>query len=127
MSGSAKNGYRYRLGVDIGGTFTDVVLLDLEERANYVGKVLTTPESPADAVIEGLKKILSEHGVSPSAIDSPIHGTTLVTNAIIERKGAKTALITTKGFRDSVEIGTERRYDLFDIFMEKPAPLAPRR
>ncbi len=126
MSGSAKNGYRYRLGVDIGGTFTDVVLLDLEERANYVGKVLTTPESPADAVIEGLKKILSEHGVSPSAIDSPIHGTTLVTNAIIERKGAKTALITTKGFRDSVEIGTERRYDLFDIFMEKPAPLAPR-
>ena len=123
---TSKNGYRYRLGVDIGGTFTDVVLLDLKEHVNYSGKVLTTPESPADAVIEGLRKIIQEHNVSPSAIDSPIHGTTLVTNAIIERKGAKTALITTKGFRDSIEIGTERRYDLFDIFMEKPEPLAPR-
>lgn len=126
MIDTMKNGYRYRLGVDIGGTFTDVVLLDLKEHVNYSGKVLTTPESPADAVIEGLRKIIQDHDVSPSAIDSPIHGTTLVTNAIIERKGAKTALITTKGFRDSIEIGTERRYDLFDIFMEKPEPLAPR-
>ncbi len=126
MNETTANGYRYRLGVDIGGTFTDVVLLDLEERKTYVGKVLTTPESPADAVIDGLRKILSEHGVPPDAIDSPIHGTTLVTNAIIERKGAKTALITSKGFRDAVEIGTEKRYDLFDIFMEKPEPLAPR-
>jgi len=120
------NGYRYRLGVDIGGTFTDVVLLDTEAQRTYVGKVLTTPDSPADAVIEGLRKILSEHKAPPEAIDNPIHGTTLVTNAIIERNGAKTALITTKGFRDAVEIGTEKRYDLFDLFMEKPEPLAPR-
>ncbi|MBI2880805.1 MAG: hydantoinase/oxoprolinase family protein [Candidatus Tectomicrobia bacterium] len=126
MSETAANGFRYRLGVDIGGTFTDVVLLDLPERKTYVGKVLTTPESPADAVIQGLRRILADHGVPPDAIDSPIHGTTLVTNAIIERKGAKTALLTTKGFRDSVEIGTEKRYDLFDIFLEKPEPLAPR-
>ncbi|MFQ5912648.1 MAG: hydantoinase/oxoprolinase family protein [Nitrospinota bacterium] len=126
MSPNAADDYRYRLGVDIGGTFTDVVLLDLEERKTYVGKVLTTPESPAEAVIEGLRKVLAEHGVPPGAIDHPIHGTTLVTNALIERKGAVTALITTKGFRDAVEIGTEKRYDLFDIFMEKPEPLAPR-
>ncbi|MFQ5692451.1 MAG: hydantoinase/oxoprolinase family protein [Nitrospinota bacterium] len=126
MSKTAENGTRYRLGVDIGGTFTDVVLLDLQDRKTFVGKVLTTPESPADAVIEGLRKILSDHGVPAESIDSPIHGTTLVTNAIIERKGAKTALLTTKGFRDAMEIGTEKRYDLFDIFMEKPEPLAPR-
>ncbi len=126
MNKAEPNGHRYRLGVDIGGTFTDVVLLDTEAQRTYVGKVLTTPDSPADAVIEGLRKILSEHEAPPEAIDNPIHGTTLVTNAIIERNGAKTALITTKGFRDAVEIGTEKRYDLFDLFMEKPEPLAPR-
>ena len=126
MHKAEPNGHRYRLGLDIGGTFTDVVLLDTEAQRTYVGKVLTTPDSPADAVIEGLRKILSEHEAPPEAIDNPIHGTTLVTNAIIERNGAKTALITTKGFRDAVEIGTEKRYDLFDLFMEKPEPLAPR-
>lgn len=116
----------YRVGVDIGGTFTDIFLLCNESGEAAIGKVLTTPRDPALAVIEGLRDLLTERGIAPAAITHLVHGTTLITNAIIERKGAKTGLITTKGFRDALEIGRERRYDIYDISLENPEPLVPR-
>ncbi len=88
---------------------------------------MTTPDDPSRAVTAGLSTVLAEAGLTPAAVRQIVHGTTLVTNAIIERKGAKTALITTKGFRDAVEIGREHRYDMYDIFLELPEPLVPRR
>jgi N-methylhydantoinase A/oxoprolinase/acetone carboxylase beta subunit len=90
------------------------------------GKVLTTPRNPADAVVNGLQAVFAEHQIAPGPIAHLVHGTTLITNAIIERKGAKTGLITTKGFRDALEIGRERRYDIYDISLENPEPLVPR-
>ncbi|RMF90169.1 MAG: hydantoinase/oxoprolinase family protein [Nitrospinota bacterium] len=116
---------RLKLGVDIGGTFTDVMLIQ-PDGALCIGKVLTTPQDPSKAVVEGLSTLLQELGIPPAAIGTAIHGTTLVTNAIIERKGAKTGLITTRGFRDALEIGREMRYDIYDIFLELPKPLVPR-
>jgi N-methylhydantoinase A len=116
-----------RVGVDIGGTFTDLLVFDIASGRFRVGKTLTTPDDPSRAVNEGLASILREAGLTPRAVRQIVHGTTLVTNAIIERKGAKTALITTRGFRDAVEIGREHRYDLYDIFLELPEPLVPRR
>jgi N-methylhydantoinase A len=115
----------YRVGVDIGGTFTDIFLLSHQGEVR-IGKVLTTPRDPATAVITGLRELLTEHGIAPAAVTHLVHGTTLITNAIIERKGAKTGLITTKGFRDALEIGRERRYDIYDISLENPEPLVPR-
>ena len=94
------------------------------ERA--VGKVLTTPEDPSEAVEAGLVDLLEREGVGANQLKTIIHGTTLVTNALIERKGVRTALLTTEGFRDAVAIGTEHRYDMYDIFIEKPEPLVPR-
>jgi N-methylhydantoinase A len=117
---------RYRVGVDIGGTFTDIFLLAEESGAVAIGKVLTTPHDPAVAVLNGLRDLLREQGIAPAAVHHLVHGTTLITNAIIERKGAKTGLITTKGFRDALEIGRERRYDIYDISLENPEPLVPR-
>lgn len=114
------------IGIDIGGTFTDVVVLD-QDGERYFGKALTTYDDPAKGVFEGVTDALSQAGKKMSDATSIIHGTTLVTNALIERKGAMTALITTKGFRDSTEIGTESRYDLFDLSIDKPEPLVPRR
>lgn len=116
----------HRLGADIGGTFTDLVLVDDAGGLFQVGKVLTTPTAPADAVIEGTVKVLDEAGVDPADVATVIHGTTLFTNALIERKGARTALITTRGFRDAIEIGREHRYDMYDLMIERPRPLAPR-
>lgn len=116
----------YRVGVDIGGTFTDIFLLSEEGRDVAIGKVLTTPRDPAVAVVTGLRDLLAERGIAPSVVTHLVHGTTLITNAIIERKGAKTGLITTKGFRDALEIGRERRYDIYDISLENPEPLVPR-
>jgi N-methylhydantoinase A len=116
----------YRVGVDIGGTFTDLVLIDDRTGEQTVGKVLTTPEDPSDAVEEGLAELLERADVTASQIKTIVHGTTLVTNALIERKGARTALLTTEGFRDAVAIGTEHRYDMYDIFIEKPEPLVAR-
>jgi N-methylhydantoinase A len=116
----------YRVGVDIGGTFTDIFLLSPEGGEVAIGKVLTTPRDPAQAVVNGLRELLAERGIAPSAVTHLVHGTTLITNAIIERKGAKTGLITTKGFRDALEIGRERRYDIYDISLENPEPLVPR-
>ena len=116
----------YRLGCDIGGTFTDFVLLNDDTGEFQINKCLTTPGDPSDAVEQGIQELLErEPGFMPH-IDEIIHGTTLVINAIIERKGAKTGLITTKGFRDVLELGREIRYDAYDIFSEYPLPLVPR-
>jgi N-methylhydantoinase A len=117
---------RYRVGIDIGGTFTDLILVDDETGTLTIGKTLTTPTDPAAAVATVLREALDATGVDARTIHSVIHGTTLVTNAIIERKGALTALLTTSGFRDSYEIGREHRYDLYDVFLEMPQPLVPR-
>ncbi|HSK99168.1 MAG TPA: hydantoinase/oxoprolinase family protein [Rubrobacteraceae bacterium] len=117
---------RYRVGVDIGGTFTDLVLIDDATGERSIGKVLTTPQDPSDAVEKGLAELLEREGVEASQIKTIVHGTTLVTNALIERKGATTALLTTQGFRDAISIGTEHRYDMYDIYIEKPEPLVPR-
>lgn len=116
----------YRVGVDIGGTFTDIFLLSEEGGEVAIGKVLTTPRNPAEAVVNGLRALWHEQGIAPAVVTHLVHGTTLITNAIIERKGAKTGLITTKGFRDALEIGRERRYDIYDISLENPEPLVSR-
>jgi len=113
-----------RLAVDIGGTFTDIVLLAGAHRV--VAKVLTTPREPEVAVIEGARSALAEARLAFSDIDLFVHGTTLATNAIIERKGARTALIATDGFRDVIEIADEGRFDQYDINIVKPQPLVPR-
>jgi len=114
------------LGCDIGGTFTDFVLVNDETGEFQINKCLTTPADPSDAVEEGIRGLLERVPGFMSEIDEIIHGTTLVINAIIERKGAKTALITTRGFRDVLELGREIRYDAYDIFAEYPVPLVPR-
>ena len=116
----------YRLGCDIGGTFTDFVLVDDETGDFQINKCLTTPADPSDAVEEGIRGLLDRVPGFMPKIDEIIHGTTLVINAIIERKGAKTGLITTRGFRDVLELGREMRYDAYDIFAEYPEPLVPR-
>ncbi|MDD9877891.1 MAG: hydantoinase/oxoprolinase family protein, partial [Magnetovibrio sp.] len=113
-----------RLAVDIGGTFTDVVLET--PRGTITAKVLTTPKAPEEGVLEGVREALDASGAAPGSVEVVIHGTTLATNAIIERKGARTALITTDGFRDVLEIGYETRYNQYDVFIDKPVPLVPR-
>ena len=123
---SSDIGKRIRVGVDVGGTFTDFVLVDEKRDLIFTGKRLTTPEDPSLAITDGLERLVSESGTSVPELDAVVHGTTLVANTIIERKGAKVGLITTKGFRDSLEMGREIRYDLYDLFFEKPEPLAPR-
>ncbi len=113
-----------RLAVDIGGTFTDLALEWNGRRMSV--KVLTTPRAPEEGVLTGIKDILKLSGAKPADLGLIIHGTTLATNAIIERKGAKTALIVTEGFRDSIEMAFEHRFEQYDIFMRKPPPLVPR-
>ena len=122
----SKSSRRYRFGVDIGGTFTDLVVVDERGGVMLVGKTLTTPRDPSVGVLTGLTRMLAEQGLSARDIEVAVHATTLITNAIIERKGAKTALITTEGFKDVLEIGRELRYDLYDLFLEMPKPLVPR-
>jgi N-methylhydantoinase A len=117
----------YRLGVDIGGTFTDLVLVDETTGAARVGKFLTTPKDPAQGVEAGLARLLDEARVRAPAVRTLIHGTTLATNAIVERKGARTGLIATRGFSDALEIAREGRYDMYDLFIDPPPPLVPRR
>ena len=113
-----------RLAVDIGGTFTDLVLETAE--APFSLKVPTTPEAPEVGVLSGVRTLLQEAGLSPAELGLVIHGTTLATNALIERKGAKTALLTTEGFRDSLAIAYEHRFEQYDLYMERPPPLVPR-
>ena len=114
-----------RLGVDIGGTFTDVALEVGGRR--YSAKILTTPEAPERAVLEAMHLVLREAALAPADLSIIIHGTTLATNAIIERKGAKTALLTTEGFRDTIEIRHENRFEQYDVNIDLPPPLVPRR
>ncbi|HSS86636.1 MAG TPA: hydantoinase/oxoprolinase family protein, partial [Reyranella sp.] len=113
-----------RLAVDIGGTFTDVVLETADSR--FSAKVLTTKSAPEDGVLDGMQRALQLAKMEPGQVGLIVHGTTLATNAIIERKGARTALVTTKGFRDSIEMAQENRFEQYDIFIEKPEPLVPR-
>ena len=114
-----------RLAIDIGGTFTDVAL---EAGGPPVTtKVLTTPAAPEDGVLAGVRKVLGIAGVAPSAVRLVIHGTTLATNAIIERRGARTALIVTSGHRDALEMARENRFEQYDIGIDRPEPLVPRR
>jgi N-methylhydantoinase A len=117
----------YQVGIDIGGTFTDVVILDPASGRLSLGKRLTSTDNPARAVTEVLREMLERDGIAARQVGKAIHGTTLVTNLIIERKGASTGLLTSRGFRDALEIGREMRYDIYDIFLELPRPLVPRR
>jgi len=114
-----------RIGVDIGGTFTDVAL-EIGER-RFTGKILTTPHAPEEGVLAALRSVTAEAGVEPGEVGVIIHGTTLATNALIERKGARTALLTTDGFRDVVEIRHENRFEQYDVNIDLPPPLVPRR
>ena len=113
-----------RLGVDIGGTFTDVVLETAGGR--HSAKVLTTYAAPENAIVDGMRQVCAKAGIAPEAIGQIIHGTTLATNALIERRGARTALITTRGFRDVIEMRTESRFEQYDLNLELPDPLLPR-
>src|SRR5919201_1482595 len=117
---------RIRVGVDVGGTFTDFVLVDEHRDLIYTGKRLTTPGDPSQAIAEGIERLLREAETDIGRLHSVVHGTTLVANTIIERSGAKVGLITTRGFRDALEMGRETRYDLYDLFLERPEPLVPR-
>jgi 5-oxoprolinase (ATP-hydrolysing)/N-methylhydantoinase A len=121
MSGS------YRIGLDIGGTFTDVVLVHDPSGAIRTHKVLTTPRDPAEGALRAVREICAAAKIALAEVGSLVHATTLVTNALIERKGARTALLTTEGFRDTLEIGKEQRYDIYDLFLQYPEPLVPRR
>ncbi len=118
---------RYRLGFDIGGTFTDFVLVDTVESRLHLHKCLTTPNDPSVGALEGMSELLANVSVPLSAIGHIVHGTTLVTNAIIERRGCQIGFLTTKGFRDVLEMGTEQRYDIHDLFLQFPEPLVARR
>ncbi len=118
---------RYRVGLDIGGTFTDLVLLDEATGDVRLHKVLTTPGDPADGALHGLDELCRAAGIGLRDVGMLVHGTTLVTNAIIERTGAPVALLTTRGFRDILEMGKEQRYDIYDLFLRFPEPLVPRR
>lgn len=117
---------QYRVGVDIGGTFTDFIVFDDATGTFAVGKTLTTPQDPSKAVETVLLETLERANIATHAVQQLIHGTTLVANAIIERKGSRTALLTTQGFRDAIEIGRENRYELYDLMLEMPQPLVPR-
>lgn len=114
-----------RVGVDIGGTFTDLVIMD-DNGIAAVGKALTTHQEPAAGVEKLLLETLSDSQLRAAEVSVVVHGTTLVTNALIERRGARTALITTDGFRDVVEMAREHRYELYDLNLELPKPLVPR-
>ena len=116
---------RYRIGVDIGGTFTDLVMLDTATGRLASDKVLTTPRDPSVGVLEGVGRILQANGAAARDVEHVIHGTTLVANAVIERRGSTVALVTTRGFGDVLQIGTEWRYDTYDLFMKLPEPLVP--
>ena len=116
---------RCRVGIDVGGTFTDVVLEAGGARTS--AKVLTTSQAPEKGVIDGLQEALQKAGLAPGDIGLVLHGTTLATNAVLERRGARTAFITTEGFRDILEVGYETRYDQYDLMIEKVKPIVPRR
>ena len=117
---------RIGLGIDVGGTFTDIVAYDAATGRHASHKQLTTHADPSQGVMAGTERLLAENKIAASSIARVVHATTLFSNAVIERKGAPTGLITTKGFRDTLEIGRERKFELYDINIVKPAPLVPR-
>ena len=119
------SGTRCRVGIDVGGTFTDIVLEAAGARTS--AKVLTTSQTPERGVIDGLREVLRKSELAPGDVGLVLHGTTLATNAVIERRGARTAFITTEGFRDILEVGYETRYDQYDLMIEKVRPIVPRR
>lgn len=116
---------KYRIGVDIGGTFTDIVLYN-DDGETIVSKVSSTPDDPGLAVVEGVSSLVKEHGIAPSDITEIVHGTTVGSNTILQKVGARTGLITTQGFRDVLEIGRIRTPDMFDLTWEKPEQLVER-
>ena len=116
----------WRMAFDIGGTFTDFVLAGVGEPPRFL-KIASTPHDPSVAVITGFDQLLTDAGISASSITTLLHATTVATNAIIERKGRPTALVTTAGFRDVLLIGRQKRYETYDLYMDKPAPLVARR
>lgn len=117
----------YRIGFDVGGTFTDSVVINEETREIGIAKVLTTPEDPSIGVLGAVQTLLDDYKIPAEAVSKAVTGgTTLITNALIERKGANTALITTRGFRDVLELGREARYDIYDLFLRMPEPFVPR-
>ena len=115
-----------RIGVDIGGTFTDFVLIDDVSGVVRQSKCLTTYPDPSEGVTEGLGSLLGSNGIKPRTLKGLVHGTTLVANAMIQRRGSRTALLTTRGYGDVLEIGRELKYDLYDLDQERPEPLVPR-
>jgi N-methylhydantoinase A len=117
----------WRIGVDIGGTFTDVALVDEETGHIGIVKVPTTPRDFVEAVLDGLRQALRLHGVAPTGVSLLAHATTVVTNALLEKKGAKAGFVTTRGFRDVLELRRSSRADLYDLFQDAPAVLVPRR
>ncbi len=117
---------RFSLGIDIGGTFTDLVVYDHAGGQSWSRKVLTTHDDPARAVAAGVAALLDAGGVDPAGVGRVVHATTLFTNALIERKGAVTGLLTTDGFADTLEIGRERKFELYDLAIARPEPLVPR-
>jgi N-methylhydantoinase A/oxoprolinase/acetone carboxylase beta subunit len=117
----------YRIGVDVGGTFTDFALFDVRGARMAVYKLLTTPHDPSQAVMEGIGALIARERVAMADLNDIVHGTTLVTNAVIERRGAVTGMLATAGFSDILDMGFERRYDLFDLRVKYPPPLVPRR
>ena len=116
----------HRVGIDIGGTFTDFALLDISSGRIATHKRLTTPAAPASGVLEGLSDLLVREQVPVEQVEAVIHGTTLITNAVIERKGARIGMITTAGFADVLEMANEHRYEMFDLRITYPAPLVER-
>ena len=117
----------YALGIDIGGTFTDIVVYDPRRAVSFSHKELTTPGAPHLGVVSGIRRLFETERIPYRAIVRVVHATTLFTNALIERKGACTGLITTEGFRDTLEMRREHKYELYDLFIELPEPIVRRR
>jgi len=116
----------YFVGTDIGGTFTDLFAIELETGRSVTAKVLTDHANPTRSVTRGIEQMIEAGGLRADQVTRLLHGTTLVTNALLTRRGGKTALLVTDGFRDALEIGTEHRFDLYDLNIEKPLPIVPR-
>ena len=119
-------GETVRIGCDIGGTFTDVVLQRADGRL-HIRKVSTTPEDPGRAVVRAIGDLLSDLGLDPATVIEVVHGTTVASNTILQKTGARTGVLSTRGFRDVIEIGRIRTPTMFDLTWTKPEPLAPRR
>ncbi|MBI3709729.1 MAG: hydantoinase/oxoprolinase family protein, partial [Proteobacteria bacterium] len=127
MSSATETKRPYRIGFDIGGTFTDFVVLDEIDDRVRLHKYLTTPDDPSVGALIGLSELVEAEGITLGQVTEIIHGTTLVTNAVIERRGARLGLITTQGMRDVLELGAEQRYEIYDLFLRFPQPLVARR